>query len=100
MSRNVVLSVNNMPIELDYFIQRFIDHTVGGMIGALEGTGEIRTLDVTIDETELIATLNGADVPVNAFVTKIIRNTVFGMVSTLKGVDDIDRLNISIERTV
>lgn len=99
MSSNVVLSVNHMPIELDYFVRRFIDHTVGGMIGALEGIGEIRTLDIAIDGTEVKATLNGADVPVNAFVSKIIRNTVFGMVSSLKGVDDIDRLNLSIERT-
>jgi len=100
MSRRVVLSVNHMPIEVDYFIQGFIDHTVGGMVGALEGIGEIRTLDIAIDEAEVKVTLNGADVSVNAFVTRIIKNTVFGMVSSLKGVDDIDRLNLSIERTV
>ena len=98
MSRSVALSVNHMPIQLDYFVQGFIDHAAGGMIAALEGTGDIRTLDISIEGEDVSVTLNGADVPFNAFVNKIIRNTVFGMVSSLKGVGEIDRLNISIDR--
>jgi hypothetical protein len=41
MTRRISLSANEAPAEIDYFFQDFIDHTVGGMIAALEGTGKI-----------------------------------------------------------
>ena len=100
MSRRVSLSVNNNPIELDYFVQGFIDHTTGGMIEALEGTGKIKTLNISIKNSDVTVTINNANVPVNRFVSIIIKNTVCGMVSSLKGVDTIDRLELDIERTV
>jgi hypothetical protein len=99
MTRRIALSVNDKPIELDYFVQSFIDHTTGGMVEALEGTGNIKTLDISIEAGEARLTLNGAIVPMNAFVSKIVMNTVLGMISSLKGVGDTSRLNISIERT-
>ncbi len=99
MTKHVTLSVNGKPIELDYFVQSFIDHTTGGMVEALEGTGKIKTLDIAIEATKVNITLNGVIVPANAFVSKIVTNTVAGMVSSLKGVGDISRLNISIQRT-
>lgn len=99
MTRRIALSVNDKPIELDYFVQSFIDHTTGGMVEALEGTGTIETLDIAIEASEVRLTLNGVTVPMNAFVSKIVLNTISGMVSSLKGVDDISRLNISIDRT-
>ena len=98
MTRQVSLSVNDIPIELDYFVQGFIDHTMGGILLALEGTGEIGSLDVVIEGDKVRLDLNNAEVPVNPFVTKIIRNTVTGMVSSLKGVSEINKVNISIRR--
>jgi len=98
MSRQVSLLVNDAPISLDYFVQGFIDHTTAGMIAALEGTGEIKTLELSIDGNEVAINLNNADVPVNPFVTKIIRNTVVAMVSMLKGVGEIDRVKLNITR--
>ena len=97
-SRQVSLSVNNVPIELDYFAQGFIDHTVGGMLSALEGTGQIETLDISIEAAKVTINLNNAVVPINPFVNKIIRNTIVGMVSSLKGVSEINTLDISIRR--
>lgn len=94
----VSLSVNDVPIALDYFVQGFIDHVVGGILAALEGTGEIKTLDLSIEGDEVTINLNDAVVPVNPFVTEITRNTVVGMVSSLKGVSQIDRLKINISR--
>ena len=44
MTRRINLSVNEVPVEIDYFVQGFIDHTVAGMIAALEGTGEITAM--------------------------------------------------------
>jgi len=96
MTRRISLSVNDMPIELDYFVQRFIDHTLSGMVSALEGTGEIESLDVSIEGDRVTINLNNALVPINPFVNKIIRNTTVGMVSSLKGVSEINKINISI----
>jgi len=98
MSRRIILSINNKPIDIDYFVQGFIDHTTGGIIEALEGTGKIKTLQIIVEANEVKINLNDAVVPINTFVNKIIRNTLFGMISSLKGVDKIDRLEINVER--
>lgn len=37
-SRQVSLSVNDVFIELDYFVQGFIDYTISGMLAVLQGT--------------------------------------------------------------
>ena len=97
-SRQVSLSVNDVPIELDYFVQGFTDHTISGMLSALEGTGEIETLDISIEEDKVTLNLNNAVVPINPFVNKIISNTIVGMVSSLKCVSEVNRISISIKR--
>jgi len=71
---------------------------MGGILLALEGTGEIKSLGVVIEGDKVILDLNNAEVPVNLFVTKIITNTVTGMVSSLKGMSEISKMNISIRR--
>ena len=98
MTRRTSLSVNDLPIELSYFVEGFIDHTIGSIISALEGTGEIKTLDISIEGDRVAINLNNTVVPVNPFVNKIIRNTIVGMVSSLKGVGEINRLGINIRR--
>jgi len=98
MTRQISLVVNDVPIELDYFVQGFIDHTISGMVEALEGAGEIKSLELSVEGGKVTVNLNGGVVPINPFVTKIIRNTIVGMVSSLKGVSEINRLNISIKR--
>ena len=75
-SRQVSLSVNDAPIELDYFVEGFIDHVVGGIIAGLKGTGEIEILDISIDADEVNINLNNDIIPVNLFASKIIRNTI------------------------
>lgn len=97
-SRQVSLSVNDAPINLDYFVEGFIDHVVGGIIAGLKGTGEIEALDISINADEVNINLNDDVIPVNLFASKIIRSTIFGMVSPLKGVNGIERLLISIKR--
>ncbi len=98
MTREVSLSVNDVPVELDYFVQGLIDHTIGGMLSALEGTGEIEILDISIEGDKVTINLNDAVVPINLFVSKIIRNTIVGMICSLKGVSEVSRTNISIRR--
>ena len=96
MTRQISLSVNNAPIEIDYFVQGFIDHTIHGILNALEGIGELKTLDLSIEGDKVTINLNDTIVPTNPFVNTIIRNTIVGMVSSLKGVSQINKLRISI----
>ena len=98
MTRRINLSVNEVPVEIDYFVQGFIDHTVAGMIAALEGTGEIRSLMVSLEGDNVAVILNDSVVPINPFANKIMRNTIEGMVSSLKGVSEVNRLTIHIKR--
>ena len=98
MTREVSLNVNKQSIPLDYFIQTFIDHTVGGIVASLEGTGEVKQVEVSLEGDKVAINLNGASVQVNAFVSKIIRNTIVGMVSTLKGVGQVQDLQLRISR--
>ena len=99
MSKQVSLSVNDKPIDLDYFVHSFIDHTVGGMLASLEGTGEIESLDLAIDEAgQVTVNLNNTAVKINVFVNEIIKSTVTGMLSPLKGVSEVNKVNISIRR--
>ena len=79
-------------------VQGFIDHTTSGMIAGLEGTGEIKSLDISIEGDSVTINLNDALVPINPFVNKIIRNTIVGMLSTLKGVGEVNKAEISIRK--
>ncbi len=98
MTRQITLQVNETPINLDYFVEGFVDHTLSGIVAALKGTGEIVNLDVAIDRESVSVTLNGAGVPVNLFASKIIRSTLTGLVSSLKGVGVAEKIAVTIRR--
>jgi hypothetical protein len=86
MTVELSLTVNEEPIQTDYFVAGFIDHTVSGMVESLEGTGKVKDLELTLDGEEVAIILNGKTVPINAFVKLIFKSTLTGMVSPLKGV--------------
>ena len=98
MTKRITLSVNDVPVEIDYFVQGFIDHTVGGMVSALERTGEIKHLVVSLEGEKIALILNDTVVPINTFANDIIRSTIIGMVSSLKEVNEINKLTITIGR--
>jgi formate dehydrogenase assembly factor FdhD len=100
VTRKITLSVNDTPINLDYFVAGYLDHVTGGIVTSLKGIGEIKKIELNIDEDEIVTIeLNGADIPLNFFTTEIIRNTVTGMVTPLKGVTGpINKLELKIER--
>lgn len=98
MTREISLFVSDGPIALDYFIEGYIDRTLGGILAALEGTEEIKTLDVTIEGDKVAINLNDALISINHFASKIIKSTIAGMVSPLKGVEEIDKIKIDIRR--
>jgi hypothetical protein len=98
MTVKLILTVNDVPISTDYFVEAFIDHIVSGMVEALEGTGKIQNLNLDIDGEKVNVNLNGAPVPTNYFASKIIRSTTFGMLSSLKGVKEIKKLNLTLQK--
>ena len=98
MTRQVSLSVNDVPIALDYFVQGFIDHVVSGILASLKGTGEMEALDLSIEGDEVTIDLNDARVPLNPFVTEITKNIIVGMVSPLKGVSEVKTLKLTVTR--
>ena len=97
-TKEVKLHVNDVTVPLDYFVQSFIDHVVGGMLVGLKGTGEIKGVDISITEDEVLINLNDNVLSLNLFASSIIRNTMVGMVSSLKGVEEIKKINISLRR--
>lgn len=87
MTKEVALIVNEVPIKLDYFVEEYVDHVVSGIVGSLRGTGDIRELELTVeDENTVRISLNGEDVSLKPFPVLIIRETLAGLVKPLKGV--------------
>ncbi|MBI4284681.1 MAG: hypothetical protein HY670_02115 [Chloroflexi bacterium] len=99
MTRTINLSVNDVPVDLDYFVQGFIDHTVNGMVSGLEGVHEVKSVEITLDGNKLAVNINNAPLSLNEFVSKVVRNTLVGMVSSLKGVTEVKKLKIAISGT-
>jgi hypothetical protein len=98
VSKQVSLWVNDECISIDYFVSGFIDHTVGGVVASLRGTGEIKTLELSMDGPQVTINLNNVQVPVNQFANKIIGSTITGMVSSLKEISNIRSIKIAIKR--
>jgi hypothetical protein len=98
MTRHISLIVNDSPIEMDYFVQGFVDHTVYGMVSSLEGIEEIHDIEIKIDGGDTKISINGNPVPLNDFVSTLVSSTTRGMVSTLKGVEKTGRIRVAIER--
>jgi hypothetical protein len=99
MTSRVSLSVNDAPIELDYFVHGYIDHVITGIIASLRDTGEIASLQLNLDnEGKVTINLNDAGVPIKYFPNKIIKSTILGMVSPLRGVGEVNRLEITVSR--
>ena len=100
MARKVSLSVNNVPINLDYFVTQYLDSVAGGIIASLHDTGEIEELELTLDNTgDVKISLNNSDIPLKEFPIDIIRSTLLGMVAPLKGVEpEVNTLEISIKK--
>ena len=100
MTRAITLTVNDTPVNLDYFVSGYLDHVTGGIIASLKNTGNIEMLELSLEETgDIKIMLNGTEVPLSYFPVEIIRSTVLGMVKPLKGVKGpVKKLHLSIHR--
>ena len=97
MTKQISLSVNDVPIDLDFFVEGYIYHVVVGILASLKDTGEIEKLELAIDNAgQVTINLNNADVPIKYFPNEIIKSTIMGMVAPLKGVGEVDRLELTI----
>lgn len=98
MTTKVVLTVNDAPVPTDYFVSSLVDHTVRGILEALENTGAPETIELAIAPAAVHLKVNGAHVPTNPFVSKVITNTLFGLAGSLKGVSKINTLKVEIKK--
>jgi hypothetical protein len=98
MIGNFQLLINDKAIDTHPFIEKFIEHTVNGMLEALKDTDKIKDLDLTVEGEEVQINLNGTLVHTNSMTSKLIESTIFGIVSTLQGVQDIKNLSINVHK--
>jgi hypothetical protein len=98
MTVKMKLTVNGAPIPTDYFVEGFIDHVVSGIIEALEDTGKIKDLSLSIEAGKATVNLNGKIVAINDFVNEIVTATILGMLSSLKGVKNIKKVSIDLHK--
>jgi hypothetical protein len=98
MERNLKteLEVNNVPAELNPFVDEFLTRTVVGGVSSLKGTGDIQNLKLDLERDDVKIIVNGHELPLTPFPKEIITNTIIGLVSPLKGVDKVDSLKINI----
>jgi hypothetical protein len=95
-SKGVKLSVNYIPVEIDEFVQRFIESVIKGILDSLKGHGGEHNINLFIDDDTVEITVENDTLQLNPFVTNFVKNTVIGMVSSLKDVKQIEKLEINI----
>jgi hypothetical protein len=86
MTRQVTLTVNQEPIQLDCYVDEFVYHIAGAITGSLRNTGEIKDLVIEAHSGRVTINLNGEDVSLKEFPMLIITSTLEGMLKHLKGV--------------
>lgn len=95
-SKKVELSVNYAPVDIEDFVQQFIEAVITGILGALKGYREAQDIRFSIDGDTVDITIDNDVIQVNPFVSIFVKNTVIGMVSSLKDVEQIEMLEIII----
>jgi hypothetical protein len=100
MDRKISITVNDVPLEFNEFVEAYFYHVTGGIVASLKDTGVIKKLKLDIDKSgDVKLNLNGKDISLNIFVVEIVRNTLSGMVANLKGVSGkVKTLSLKIEQ--
>jgi hypothetical protein len=95
-SKKIELSVNYIPINIESFVQQFIEAVITGILSALKDYKEANDIKLSIDGDTVDIITDNNKVQINPFVNTVIRNTVIGMISSLKNVGQTDKLEIHI----
>ncbi len=99
MTRQVSLTVNDVPIQLDYYVEEVVYHVVSALVRSLRDTGDIHDLVMKAGEGNVEITLNGEPVSLKEFPRLIIKSTLDGMVFHLKGVNGpVEKLTAIIKQ--
>lgn len=99
MTRQVSLTVNDVPIQLDYYVEEVVYHVVSALVRSLRDTGDIHDLVMKAGEGDVEITLNGEPVSLKEFPRLIIKSTLDGMVFHLKGVNGpVEKLTAIIKQ--
>jgi len=99
MTRQVSLTVNDVQIQLDYYVEEVVYHVVSALVRSLRDTGDIHDLVMKAGEGNVEITLNGEPVSLKEFPRLIIKSTLDGMVFHLKGVNGpVEKLTAIIKQ--
>jgi len=99
MTRQVTLTVNNNPVQLDFYVGEVVYHITAGIVGSLQNTGDIKDLELTADSGRVTIVLNGEGVSLKEFPMLIITSILEGMVKPLKGATSpVKRVVITIRQ--
>ena len=91
------LAVNNVPVELNPFVEEFLARTVAGAVSSLKGTENIRDAELYLGRGGVNLAVNGSRIPLTPFPKEIITATMTGLVSSLKAVGKIDTVKIVLK---
>jgi len=91
------LEANNVPVDLNPFIEQFIARTVAGAVSSMRGAETFNTLELSLKEGNATVVADGNDVDVTSFPNEIITSTIAGMLSVLKGVVATDPVTIYVK---
>jgi hypothetical protein len=91
------LVVNKASIKLNPFAEQFLARTVTGAVTSLKGTGNIRDMELYLEQGDVKLIVNGNELPLTPFPKEIFTNTITGLVSSLKGVGKIGSLKITVK---
>jgi len=99
MDKNLAaeLAVNKVSIKLNPFAEQFLARTAAGAVSSLKGVGNIRDMELYMEQGDVKLIVNGNELPLTPFPKEIFTNTITGLVSSLKGVGKIDSLKITVK---
>lgn len=99
MTRQLSLIVNDIPVQLDYYVEEVVYHVVSALVRSLRDTGDIRDLVMKVGGGNVEIILNGEPVSLKEFPKLIIKSTLDGMVFHLKGVNGpVEKLTATIRQ--
>ncbi len=84
--QKIILTVNNLPIELIEFPQEFLALTLKAAVSSLKKVGEVKELELSFNNGKTTIMVNGDKIPLGPFPANLIAGTFSGLVSAFKGV--------------
>jgi hypothetical protein len=90
------LWVNNDPVELNDFVEKFLAKIVIGAASSLRGVADVQNLELNMERGDINVIVNGKEISLTSFPNDIIASTLIGLVSSLKGVDKVEVLKINV----